>query len=220
MKINPLSLIWFVAVSLLASIGVSTSVKAEAWGISTTSKYIGDGETVRLLIKEGANDFYWSVNVPLSTTNNNLRIDGFPKATLFQRVIGDPEQQFIVTASNFGPKWKLLKLNKRDSFNRELCLNAHYFYNLAPVNVYPCNPSDSDQAWSNWAGAGVINYPAKFISITNKTTYDGQVPGYCLNVQYRQNLQPLSMYNGVACSSSDQNSSFWVVPSQAPPNKF
>ena len=74
-------------------------------------------------------------------TNNNFRlIDGNPRMSLYQHNINDPDQQF--DSSSKGTWGTLLRHSSTGK-----CLNGHYLWNGAEINVWPCSASDRDQNW-------------------------------------------------------------------------
>ena len=79
-------------------------------------------------------------NYALNTNQNFSKIDGQPRASIYQKNVNDPDQHYesIWTGSSF--MYRQPKLNK--------CLNAHYLYAGGPVNFWPCNSSDPDQQWT------------------------------------------------------------------------
>ena len=77
--------------------------------------------------------------VSLNTNNGFSRIDGYPRMSVYASNPNDGDQQFDRIGANGA--W-LMKHRTTGA-----CLNAHYLYQGAQVNVYPCNCNDVDQLW-------------------------------------------------------------------------
>ncbi|HEY9653422.1 MAG TPA: CHAP domain-containing protein, partial [Coleofasciculaceae cyanobacterium] len=83
---------------------------------------------------------YFVGDYALNTNNYFSRIDGFPIMSSWRRNDSDPDQQFERLQGN-RVQDKLLKHKSTGA-----CLNAHYLYNGAQMNVWrPCSASDPDQ---------------------------------------------------------------------------
>jgi hypothetical protein len=80
-------------------------------------------------------------NIALNTNLRFRKIDGNPRMSIFTKNNNDPDQQFDRLAGNRGGL-----LLKQRSTGR--CLNAHYLWNGAEINVWPCNANDPDQNWN------------------------------------------------------------------------
>jgi surface antigen len=76
----------------------------------------------------------------LNTNNYFYRIDGNPIMSSWRRNDRDPDQHIKQLPGNWGTLLKNKSTGK--------CLNAHYLYNGARVNVWPCRGSDPDQNWT------------------------------------------------------------------------
>ena len=84
---------------------------------------------------------YFVGDYALNTNNYFSRIDGFPIMSSWRRNDSHPDQQFERLQGNWGT---LLKHKSTGG-----CLNAHYLYNGAQMNVWiPCSASDPDQNWN------------------------------------------------------------------------
>ena len=100
---------------------------------------------------QAAETFSVSGNKALNTNYGFRKIDGEPRMSIFQRNDSDPDQQFDrVSGSLGGGTW----LKQRTTGK---CLNAHYLYNGAEINVWGCNGSDPDQAWDMLPQGNGIN---------------------------------------------------------------
>ena len=80
-------------------------------------------------------------NVALNTNWYFRRIDGNPRMSVYTRNDNDRDQQFDRLRGNRGG----ILLRHRSTGR---CLNAHYLWNGAEINVWPCNPNDPDQNWN------------------------------------------------------------------------
>ncbi len=107
----------FIAIAIASVSLVATAQAAQAW------------ET-----------FQVSGGYALNTNNNFRFIDGNPRMSLYQHNINDPDQQF--DSSSKGTWGTLLRQSSTGK-----CLNGHYLWNGAEINVWPCSAGDRDQNW-------------------------------------------------------------------------
>ncbi|MBD2329174.1 ricin-type beta-trefoil lectin domain protein [Alkalinema sp. FACHB-956] len=86
----------------------------------------------------------------LNTNRAFSRIDGQPRVTIWDRVSGDPDQDFQRLQGNRGG----VLLKNRTTGN---CINAYRKFNGAEFNTWPCNPNDPDQNWQiNSLGSNLV----------------------------------------------------------------
>ena len=124
----------------------------------------------------------------LNTNNNFVRLDGYPIMSSWQHNVNnsDPDQQFEHLSGATGT---LLKHKTTGG-----CLNAHYRYNGAQMNVWnPCNVMDPDQNWT-LTGLGDGTFQIKLTNTNN--------PGYCVDMPNRINGGKIHLWQ---CDSNNRN---------------
>ncbi|MEQ8754251.1 MAG: ricin-type beta-trefoil lectin domain protein [Coleofasciculus sp. G1-WW12-02] len=127
---------------------------------------------------------YFIGDYALNTNNYFYRIDGYPIMSSWRRNDRDPDQHFERLRGNWGTLLKNKSTGK--------CLNAHYLYNGARVNVWPCNPSDPDQNWAlNDLGGGYLQIKR---ANTNKN--------FCLDMPDRKDGGKVHLWD---CNSGNPN---------------
>ncbi|WP_413176313.1 RICIN domain-containing protein [Anabaena azotica] len=98
------------------------------------------GLVVGLSSAQAGETFSVREGMALNTNNYFRRIDGQPRMSIYRRNDSDSDQIFDRLSGNLGG----ILLKHRSTGN---CLNAHYLWNGAEMNVWPCNASDPDQNW-------------------------------------------------------------------------
>lgn len=119
----------------------------------------------------------------LNTNNNFVKFDTQPIMSSWTHNINDADQQFDILQGARGGK-----LLRHRSTGK--CLNAHYMWNGARMNVWTCNASDPDQNW-NLIGVGNGEY------LLQRTGTN-----YCVDMPYRQNS---GLVHIIQCNSSNGN---------------
>lgn len=89
---------------------------------------------------EASETFYIQDGMALNTNMKFSLFDSKPRMSIYQRNDNDPDQQFERFSGNKGG---VLLKNRSTG----MCLNAHYLYDGAQMNTWPCDANDIDQNW-------------------------------------------------------------------------
>lgn len=164
--------------------GKKSVVIAAAISTVCVSASAANAATVSFVLKDSNK----AINVWLNS-NAQYRFDGYPRAFVLDYNPNDREQRFNELPGNHGGK-----LYQVEGTN--LCLNNHYNYNGAPINVWPCDANDRDQNWRQINLAGSIH-------LQNFTT------GRCADSPFR-NLDPKNLH-AWDCMPGNPNQQFNIV---------
>jgi Ricin-type beta-trefoil lectin domain len=141
---------------------------------------------VSFVLKDGSNK---AINVWLGS-NAQYKFDGYPRAFVLTYNPNDREQQFNELRGNHGGTLYQVK-------DTNLCLNGHYNYNGAPINVWRCDANDRDQNW-------------QLISLNGSTHLRNVTTGRCADsVSRGVAFNNLHMWD---CSPGNPNQQFNVKP--------
>ncbi|MDY7012288.1 MAG: CHAP domain-containing protein [Cyanobacteriota bacterium] len=135
-------------------------------------------------------------NIALNTNWYFRRFDGNPRMSIYTKNLNDPDQQFDRLSGNRGGI-----LLKQRSTGR--CLNAHYLWNGAEINVWPCNANDPDQNWN------LIPVSGGRMLIRRAGT------NLCVDTPTRNNEGKVHLWG---CNSNNPNQRWQITGTQSPGN--
>jgi hypothetical protein len=129
----------------------------------------------------------------LNTNNNYVKIDGFPKISLWPKSLNDNDQQFDRIGASRG------QLFKQKSTG--LCLNAARKYSLGQVNTWPCNPNDQDQQFE-------VVYAGQAFNLIRLVGTN-----WCINAPYHAPQANITLFQ---CNTGDRDQRFIIQSTPLP----
>lgn len=134
----------------------------------------------------------WALNV---WRDNPNKFDGYPPVDVFRTDTNDVEQIWDRLSGQWGGLWKARGTGSGTNYPA-MCINAHYLWNGANVNIYPCNANDPDQNWT------IVSYDSDYQPSfgIRRTLPDSNGRYYCLSASNLTNGRWVSLK---VCNQND-----------------